>query len=97
VLSLGSDGYTAQGDRAEAACQDCQDVIFGVLASEQAVRQSPGMNYQQIVAAGWEDVPVPRKESILAALRTGYEAGLWQREGDGIKGSPYTYWRPKTD
>lgn len=96
VVALADDGsaYAAHGDRCEAACADCARIIMDVLSASEAPHAPPGMTWQQIAATGWEEGPTPTKKVILDALRYGNESGWWQREGDGVKGSPFTFWKP---
>jgi AAA domain len=88
VLELSADGaaYAAQGDREEVNTRECAGVIEGVLPAA-----PPGLDYDALVQAGWADGPRPTKAVVLAALAYGLEAGLWQRQGRGTRGAPFTY------
>jgi hypothetical protein len=91
VVELRADGseYIACGDKGDVKEQDIQKAILEILPNE-----LPGKNYEEIVK-DWPSDSVPTKKTLLAALKDGLdgEAGpLWQRQGKGVSGSPWTYW-----
>jgi hypothetical protein len=93
VIELSADGlnYTAAGERHEVVRQDLRDGIRKVLPGK-----SPGLEAKEVHAA-WKTNPRPGEMAIRAELSRGAEADPpeWQREGEGKKGSPYTYWLPR--
>lgn len=91
VVELAEDGiaYAAHGDRHQTVRGDLVTVLKTVLPGS-----SPGWTREEIEKA-WPADECPRTRSLLEALNHGAEMGLWQREGDGKKGSPYTFWGPQ--
>jgi hypothetical protein len=92
VIELAADGlsYTAQGERQDVAHRDLREGIRQVLP-----RKSPGIQVKEIHEA-WEVPPRPREMALRAELARGAEEKppAWNREGEGRRGSPYTYWLP---
>ena len=88
VVCLAEDaqGYSVQGDRADASFADLQRTIADLLPGE-----APGWTREELVAE-WPAEVAPGKKRLLDALRKA-ELGLWHVEGAGRKGSPFTYWR----
>jgi hypothetical protein len=92
VIELGMGGYLAYGDREEESAKDLIETIADMLPGE-----PPGMHAEDIEKKkNWPGQKSPRHQRLLDALRMGTDAGRWRREGDGKKGSPFTYWRPQT-
>jgi hypothetical protein len=90
VLELTADGsrYVVHGDRGDVAGKDLRRVITGLLPNE-----PPGWTAEK-VRVELPEKAAPGKQKLLDALRDGSEAGDWRREGEGRKGSPFTYWVP---
>jgi hypothetical protein len=87
VIELTEEGrYVACGDRKHVVEKDLSTAIARLLPSI-----GPGMSCEQILKK-WTDGTKPRKKRLLEALRTGAKDGGWHSEGQGIKGSPFTYW-----
>jgi AAA domain len=78
-------GYVAHGSRYEATASKIREALLRILPVE-----PPGLTDQD-VRANW-DGPAPRNQALLDELRRGVNAGDWRREGEGKKGSPFTYW-----
>jgi hypothetical protein len=87
VIELSEDGktYMPHGDRHEATSGDMRKVIASLLP-----REPPGLK-QEEVRADWPTEPAPHLKKIIGELNAGHEKGLWLREGDGKKGSPFHY------
>jgi hypothetical protein len=79
-------GYVAHGDRQEVAEKDLRAIIFGLLPNE-----PPGKTTGQILKDWPTDQP-PWKKRLLDELKRGTDVRDWLRDGDGNKGSPFTYW-----
>jgi len=87
VVELTDEGYVScGGDRESIAVQDVTAGIVGILPTK-----APGYTTEQLMDM-WPGDASPRRATFLAALRGGVESGAWNREGEGKKGSPYTYW-----
>jgi hypothetical protein len=87
VIGLAADGsgYTAKGSREEVAASGLKDAILNVLPHEK-----PGLTADEIRKALPEAVRARYKELLKELHRqVGAE---WRREGEGKKGSPYTFW-----
>lgn len=94
VIELTADGsnYATHGDKGDVKQRELSAVIAGILPPE-----FPGLVYDQIresLVTALDDGP-PGRAKILDALETGSESGLWVRAGEGVKGDPYRYWRPR--
>jgi hypothetical protein len=89
VVELTEAGYVHRGDRDHERARSLTETILGLLPGA-----APGLSYHEIVGE-WPGGHAPRKQALLDALREGAEAQepLWRREGEGIKGSPFTFWR----
>jgi hypothetical protein len=85
LLGDGS-GYHAQGDRQQVADRELRDQIMQVLPTS-----GPGLT-EEAIREGWPSAPPPGKQRLLSELRRGTDAGDWHREGEGKRGSPYTFW-----
>jgi hypothetical protein len=79
-------GYVAHGDKQEVAQIDMRVVIFRLLPNE-----PPGKTIEGIMD-DWPGDEAPRKSRVLDELRRGMDGGDWHREGEGKRGSPFTYW-----
>jgi hypothetical protein len=88
VVELAPDGYVAQGDRQQVRSRDTVSVLLGVLP-----RTAPGLTAKQIEDA-WPDGTSPRHQDLLNALHHGADSGVWVREGEGVRGDPYRFWKP---
>jgi len=89
VIELDQDAkeYRDCGDRQQDRLHTVKGIIRGVLP-----RERPGMAYADLRCEDhWPD-RVPTKATILDALDSGFGEGLWIRDGNGKKGSPFTYW-----
>jgi hypothetical protein len=86
VLELAEDGYKAEGSRRQVRAQDLSTEILRLLPCK-----SPGKTRDELVE-DWPDEAIPTKQTLLDALNAGVDRGEWRREGEGKKGSPYTYW-----
>lgn len=89
VIELAPDflSYRAQGDRTDVVRKQVGTILAEVLPNE-----APGITFDDI-AENWPGETMPTKKSVLAAL-----AGTqYRREGNGKRGSPYTYWLPVGD
>jgi AAA domain len=81
--------YRDCGDRQQDRLHAIKDIILGILP-----RQRPGMGQDDIRSDDhWPD-RVPTKATVLQAFQEGTDAKppLWIRDGEGRKGSPFTYW-----
>lgn len=81
--------YRECGDRHQDKLRTVEGIIRAILP-----RQRPGMTYDDICDEDhWPD-RVPTKATLLKALQQGWEAepNLWIRDGNGKKGSPFSYW-----
>jgi hypothetical protein len=91
VIELAADGsgYTAQGDKQGVAGRELREAILKVLPAK-----APGLTAEEVAERLPEEDTV-RRRTLLAELRRGAEATPpdWKREGEGVKGSPYTHWR----
>ncbi len=87
VIELTEAGYIRLGDRQELANLDLVGILRDILPAE-----PPGWRQEEVVA-NWP-VPVkPARQRLTEALHHGAEVGLWQQDGEGRKGSPFTFWR----
>jgi hypothetical protein len=86
VVELLADGggYTAKGNRDEVTKLEIQRIITSLLPVE-----LPGITDDEI-RENWPG-PAPQNQKLLAELRAGV-GHCWERQGQGKKGSPYTYW-----
>lgn len=92
VVELTDGGYVAHGDKGEVKKKSATAVLRTVLPTHE-----PGWTWQAVKPALDEalgdDGPGPGNTRLLALLNDGYEAGLWNRTGEGNKGDPYRFWR----
>jgi hypothetical protein len=90
VIELSDDGtaYHARGDRVDARNNELAPVIAELLPDH-----PPGMTWEEVKEA-WPEERVPGRDALQTALRFGHDSGVWSREGDGGKGSPFRYWKP---
>jgi len=79
-------GYVAHGDRQEVAEKDLRATIARLLPNE-----APGKTVDQI-HDDWPEEEAPRRSRIVDELTRRFDAGEWHREGEGKRGSPFTYW-----
>jgi hypothetical protein len=88
VVELSRDGarFDAHGDRQQVNARDMRQAILLILPT-----QPPGLSCEAI-SERLADESVPRRGTLLKALKIGAERGDWRREGDGKRGSPWTYW-----
>lgn len=90
VVQLSNDGsaYTTHGDRAECAERDIIKTIIETLPVT-----PPGITIDQLEER-WPGETSPKSQRLKDALREGTNNGLWIREGSGLRGSPFMYYRP---
>jgi hypothetical protein len=88
VVSLGTDGYSVHGDKADVRADDLAELIVTVLPTE-----PPGKTDKELLQEWPEEAPVPGRTSFLAALKKGVEKGRWQSTGRGVKNDPYRYFK----
>jgi hypothetical protein len=88
VIELTESGYVCRGDPDGVRHRELLDVIRSVLP-----QTPPGWTREEVRANWPEDISSPRTETLIALLNQGVEMGLWQRVGQGRKGSPHTFWR----
>jgi hypothetical protein len=93
VIELSPDGlsYTVAGERQDVARRDLRDGIYKVLPFA-----APGLQAKEVHDA-WKKTPRPGEMAIRAELARGADEDppAWNREGEGKRGSPYTYWRSR--
>jgi hypothetical protein len=89
VISLGADGYSVHGDKADVRADELAELIFSVLPTE-----PPGKTDKELLEEWPEEEAAPKRSSYLAALRKGVEKGHWQSTGRGVKGDPFKYFKP---
>ena len=87
VVELTKVGFVARGDRNEVHCRELLPVIEPLLSED-----PPGLSYDEIVN-NWPEKERPSKPRLLQALKIGFEQGKFGRDGKGVKGEPYRYWR----
>ncbi|MCH8823326.1 MAG: AAA family ATPase [Planctomycetes bacterium] len=99
VLELTADGdYEGVGSKSDAKEMDRLKVLRSILPTE-----SPGASSLQIHNELWEDsdtdIVRPGERTIRRDLKLGAEKDtpLWQREGTGRSGNPFTYFIKKDD
>ncbi len=89
VVELAPDGhYVAQGERSDVSRRDIVSTLFGVLPG-----RPPGLTAKE-VEDDWPERTAPRHKSLLDALNHGAETGVWARDGEGVRGDPYRFWKP---
>ncbi len=90
VIELNAEGtaYDAFGNRTEVGRRELAAMIRAVIPSE-----PPGWTADQI-REEWPAEPKPHNQRLRDELAHGSGKGEWRREGEGKKGSPFTYWVP---
>jgi hypothetical protein len=91
VLGFDDGLYRVLGDKADVRHAS----LSGFIAPELPVTP-PGLTADQI-HDGWRGDRPPGINTLRAALHLGAERGEWSEEGDGKRGDPYRYHRPRTD
>jgi hypothetical protein len=88
VIELAQDSseYRAHGDKQEVRQREIKHSIVAMLPNE------PSGKTAEDIAEEWPSGSPPTKATLLAELRAGSDQGDWHREGEGKKGSPYTFW-----
>jgi len=90
VIELAEDGkgYQARGNKGDEAVRQIIETLAEVLPGS-----APGATYAQVVA-DWPGDTTPRKERLFDALDKLVSIGKAYREGEGRRGSPWTWWMP---
>ncbi len=89
VVELGPRGFVScGGSREEVHGADIVLTIRGILPTV-----SPGLTADQILDL-WPDETPPSRNRFFAVLSRGADDGTWLKEGEGKRGSPYTFWLP---
>jgi len=85
VIELTDDGYIRVGSSGEAKQSDRFEVIAEVLDPEWRTRED--------IRDQWPvgTVPKPGTSTLRTDLNAGFEAGKWERQGEGRKGDPFTF------
>jgi hypothetical protein len=89
VISLGKDGYSVHGDKAEARADELAAIILPILPAE-----PPGATVEELLAQLPEDCELGRSK-LHSTLNKDCESKTprWERTGGGKKGDPYRYYR----
>jgi hypothetical protein len=89
VVELAEDGqsYATHGDRQQVRADGLQRGILERLPGE-----PPGLTADEVLS-GWPEESRPHRNEFYRALAGGADAGLWQRQGEGKRGSPRRFWR----
>lgn len=87
VLELREEGYVVVGSKADAKQKDRFEIIEDIL------RVAEGSLTRDAIHVAWTDRAVarPGKRTLDKDLKSGYETGMWDRSGEGVKGNPFTY------
>ena len=87
VLELRDEGYVVVGSKADAKQKDRFEIIEDIL------REAEGSLTRDAIHVAWTDRAVVRsgKRTLDKDLKSGYETGMWERSGEGVKGNPFTY------
>ena len=85
VVELTDDGYTCVGTAGDAKQSDRFEVIAEILDSDWRTRED--------IRDRWPvgTIPKPGTSTIRTDLNAGFEAGEWERQGEGRKGDPFVY------
>lgn len=88
-MNEGGTEYVAEGDRQAVAARELREELIQELPTS-----PPGSSVEGILK-NWQQSPKPKRENLYVELRRGAEATPpdWQREGEGVKGKPFTFWR----
>lgn len=86
VVELTQGGYVSHGDRNSILRTDLAEIILTLLPAD-----PPGLTADELLIA-WPG-PKPGAYPLRQTLKDGTEAMRWGREGAGIRGQPFTYWR----
>jgi len=86
VIELTDYGFITAGTRAEVRQGDRLGVIGQIL------KRHPGELNAEGVLTNWpSDIAKPGERAVRTSLEAGFEQGLWQRTGSGMKGDPFAY------
>jgi hypothetical protein len=87
VIELNEDGtdYTVHGDRKDISANELNQALRKVLPSD-----PPGMTIEDTHKA-LPETNRPGRGEVGKALQAGIGT-LWNRNGNGLRGSPYRYW-----
>jgi hypothetical protein len=93
VIELAEDGsgYRAHGDRAATRFQSLLPTLVEILPAK-----PPGLTVQAIREA-WPASGPPCKQTLLDVLAEGVRSHHLDRQGSGIKGEPFLFWRVATN
>jgi hypothetical protein len=83
------DGYIAHGTKREATSKNLFETIRELLPPA-----PPGITIDEILEM-WPNDQSPRKQSLLDSLRDGADKNLWIKTGEGKRGRPFMFWRPR--
>jgi hypothetical protein len=87
VIELTEEGtYVGHGTRHQVNVKDLTNTIALLLPNE-----PPGDTIEVIVDK-WPEDSKPGRQKLLESLRAGADRGDWRREGEGRRGSPFTFW-----
>jgi len=86
VIELTDSGYQRVGSKADSTQQDRHVVIKEILTGRD-------WSTDEEIRSLWTDkeVPAPGKRTLQKDLSTGFESGLWERQGKGTKGDKFKY------
>jgi predicted transcriptional regulator len=84
-VELTEDGYKALGDKAAVAESEAREAILEAAPTSEAAAVS--LNFLLMVTNLGRTTAQKAIEALL-------EAGELRRVGEGVKGSPYRFWRP---
>lgn len=85
VIELADGTYTTVGSTADARTADHRDVLLSILQDADGA-----LTVEQVAERHPADVS-PSRKVIRRELESGATAGLWPREGKGVKGDPHVY------
>ena len=85
VVELTDDGYRTIGTAGDAKQSDRLEVIAEILDSDWRTRED--------IRTRWPvgTIPKPGTSTLRTDLNAGFEAGKWERQGEGRKGDPFVY------
>jgi hypothetical protein len=87
VVELTANGFESRGEKQDIHRRDIATVLKELLPTK-----PPGLSMKQIEEC-WPEDECPRNARMLDALHHGVDLGWWMREGEGVRGNPYTFWR----
>jgi hypothetical protein len=89
VVKLTAEGYVCEGE-GKATVQG-KELILALLSI--LTTTTPGKTFEQILE-DWPGSVGPNHGHLRGVIKKGLDDGLWVREGDGTRGSPYRYRKP---